>query len=473
MPVGPNGFGRVDAAAMRGFVSFFVSAGLVNATIAALLLCRLPDTQGPSLRGLLMRAAIYVILGAASGVAGAYFYWRTSSNPYRRTAPISFGAFSLICAGGWVWVPAAVLLSAQDSKATAVIGFLCGVVLGTGLRKGIATPAEENEISKEPKERELFAPTLDGHPWEAHGYVIAGLIYAAGYAQHEGSHLVAGALCAMAGFLFAWKRSTPAREGTEDRNRRKAALRLAATGLAAILITAWALLLGVRHRNEAGDGAFAADGGDRSGHGSKRGTSALGTGGYESVVLWPFPRKKQLIPPIPEPANYLGLDRSHPMIIRFDGAYWYFQPPETQPGRTAHQARGTPLGLDIQASNSFPLMMEAHQRLVGPVRLARCGEIDVEIESRDEGPGAVSLGILLGNSESPGKATLYLGQKPLEDRSPALLRRSPAFERLRFPVPPRTAIRKFDEITVILSPDPEHALVAPKIAIQQFELTPR
>jgi len=199
----------------------------------------------------------------------------------------------------------------------------------------------------------------------------------------------------------------------------------------------------------------------------------LGTGGYESVILWPFPQKKQLIPPIPKPSNYLGLEKAHPMVIRFDGAYWYFQPPETQPGRTAHQAHGTPLGVNINSNNSFPLMMEAHQRLVGPVRLARCGEVDVEIENRDAMSGDVSLGVMLGDSESPNKATLYLGEKQLEGRQVALLRPPPLFETLRFAVPPRAALRRFDEITVSLLTDPEHAMVAPKIAIQQFELLPR
>jgi hypothetical protein len=47
------------------------------------------------------------------------------------------------------------------------------------------------------------------------------------------------------------------------------------------------------------------------------------------------------------------------------------------------------------------------------------------------------------------------------------------FETLRFSVPAGARIGKFDEITVMLVPDIEHALVAPKIAIQQFQLLPR
>jgi hypothetical protein len=471
---GPKSFAAADASSIRGFVGFFVSAGLVNATIAAVLLCRLPESRVPSPAALLMRAALYVVLGAVAGVAGAYFYWRASSNPYRLSSPISFREFSLICAMGWMWVPAAVLLSTQDSTATLLIGAVCGGLLGAGLRRGIAIPLEPDPARTE--ERELFGETLRTLPRETHGYVISGCIYAAAYAQHDHSHLVAGALCATAAFVFAWNLIVPAREEAGNPARRHAVWRLTRSTVVAILITAWALVLGIAHREGERDGALAADNGDASSQHTKRGTrgeSVLGTGGYESVILWPFPQKKQLIPPIPKPSNYLGLEKAHPMVIRFDGAYWYFQPPETQPGRTAHQAHGTPLGVNINSNNSFPLMMEAHERLVGPVRLARCGELDVEIENRDAMSGDVSLGVMLGDSESPNKATLYLGEKQLEGRQVALFRPPPLFETLRFAVPPRPALRKFDEITVTLLTDPEHAMVAPKIAIQQFELFPR
>ena len=147
--VGQKSFAAADASSIRGFVGFFVSAGLVNATIAAVLLCRLPEARVPSPAALLMRAALYVVLGAVAGVAGAYFYWRASSNPYRLSSPISFREFSLICATGWVWVPAGVLLSTQDSAATLLIGAVCGAVLGAGLRRGIAIPFEPDPAGTE------------------------------------------------------------------------------------------------------------------------------------------------------------------------------------------------------------------------------------------------------------------------------------------------------------------------------------
>ena len=50
---------------------------------------------------------------------------------------------------------------------------------------------------------------------------------------------------------------------------------------------------------------------------------------------------------------------------------------------------------------------------------------------------------------------------------------SPVDEVLRFAVPSRAAIRKFDQITVVYLPGVEHWQVGAKVAIEQFQLLPR
>ena len=75
-------------------------------------------------------------------------------------------------------------------------------------------------------------------------------------------------------------------------------------------------------------------------------------------------------------------------------------------------------------------------------------------------------------SETP---TLLLGEQSIASTKPEHFsyKSEPVFETLRFSVPATAKIRRFDEITVMMLPDVEHALVGPKIAIKQFQLLPR
>src|ERR1700674_5734451 len=95
------------------FIGILVTAGFINASIAAYLLCPLPQSHHPSLAALFVRASLYVSGASLAGMAGAWFYWTRPANPFRASPPLSFGLFALTNAAAWVWVPAVVLLSAQ------------------------------------------------------------------------------------------------------------------------------------------------------------------------------------------------------------------------------------------------------------------------------------------------------------------------------------------------------------------------
>ena len=138
-------------------------------------------------------------------------------------------------------------------------------------------------------------------------------------------------------------------------------------------------------------------------------------------------------------------------------------------------AHGNPLTLDIRSSDFVPLVMEAHQDLGAAIPLACCREIQVTLENNDNTPGAIALGVLLTDSTSLGKPTLYLGQQPVLSAEPShfSFKSSPALEVIRFPIPNHPRIQAFDEITVIVYPDSERARTGAKIAINQFELLPR
>ena len=461
---------------LTGFLGFLVCAGCINSLIAAVLLCRLPPTQNPSIAALSVRALLYVTLGAVAGVAGAWFYWTNSSSPFRINPPIPFGLFALTSAAGWIWTPSIVLLSQQDSPAPVAMAALSAAILATGLRKVLPPVFTPDLVDKE-----IFAAALHTQPAEAHGYVIALCMYIGAYELLLHRNFTACAPIALCAFLLFWKLTlAPAHDSQETRNT-QAAFRLARIALPALVVTIAALLFGVGHRNHSAqvaaaiaDGKGSASGGESTGKSTPQG-AAVGISGYESIILWPPPQKKQIVPPLPDRTSLLAPGTSRPLVVRFDGAYWYYQPPGKQPGPRAHQAHGTPLAFNIRASNAIPLTMEAHQNLGSAIRLASCREIQIIIENHDNHPGAISLGILLTDSAAPGKPTLYLGQQPVATSTHVRSEDKPSTstELLRFSVPAHARIRKFDEITVLFLPEEANSLVAPAIAIRAFELLPR
>lgn len=468
----------LDSLTLKRFFGFMVSVGLINAMIGGFLLCRLPASHSPSLSSLLLRAVLYVAVGALAGVVGTWLYWRNPSSPFRQGAPLPFTLFALVCAAGWVWVPSMAIFSEQISAGTAFVAMIGAFVLASGLRSAthfVFVSAPHSASSSTSADVGLFADSLARSSLEIHGYAIAISLYAAGAALLFHSICTAAALLALSAFLFAWKKTVP-RGGqfvSSDQVRR-ATLRLVCIAIPAVLITAWALLDGVAHRNLVAQVNTASAPADRVNKSARR-VSSSGLGGYESVILWPYPEKKQIIPPLPIHDSSLAPGTRKPIVIRFDGPYWYLQSPNKRPGPLAHKANGTPINADIQSNNELPLVMNAHQDLSVPIRTSRCREIQIEIENRDNKAGAISIALLLTDQTSPRKQTLYLGEQPIISTEPGLfsVKQSPAFETLRFSVPANGSIRKFSEITVLILSDIEHSFVAPKIAIQQFQLFPR
>lgn len=470
---------------IRAFTGYVVLAGLMNAAIASFLLFRLPADHAPSLQSLVIRSMVYVVGAVLAGAAGARFYWNKFSIPFSTDPPLSFQLFALVNAAAWVWAPAVVLLSRQDSPVSAALSALGAALLGNGLRR-ITPPADSPHDRQLPNPvtdgRELFAATLSSAPREAHGYVIAICVYATGYFLINHFYLNAGAPLAVAASLFAWKLTLKqASMLAGNDSRRRATLRLAPIAIAAVLITLFVMLNGIGHRNhvEAARAALNAGGGDGEGAKANRrqaGSVYLpGISGYESIILWPEPEKQQIVAPVQARISPFASRSAKPLVIRFDGPYWYFQPPGRRPGPQAHQAHGNPLRANIEANNLVQLNMEAVQNLGSPIRLARCREVQVAIQNRDNLRGVIALGVVLTDTLAPGKPSASLGQQTIESSLPGqfAMKLSPVNEVLRFDVPSRAALRKFDQITVEYFPGPEHWQVGARVAIEQFELIPR
>jgi hypothetical protein len=476
-PAAPAQFGATR------YFAFLVGAGLLNSLIAAFLFLRLPDAHTPTLTSLIDRASVFVLVGALAGTIGAWYYWRRPASPFRANPPIPFHLFALSSAAGWVWVPAVVLLSREDSPVTCPVAVLGAALLAFALRKVISPAALLHPRAASPpiEDRELFAATLRTPPRQLSGYILALCIYAASYDLFKGWMLDAAAMLAVCAFFFFWQ-LTLAPSGPIDSRRQsiRAARRLVIVVPPAILVTLFALLYGVEHRNQVEVAAAAAQASSQAQADSSRQAhpihqaSTSGVFGYQSIILWPFPPKKQIVPPIPPQTSFLTPGTTKPLIIKFDGPYWYFQPPNNRPSTRAFQVQGTPLTHDFQTNNFVRLIMDAHQTLGASIPLARCREIQVDILNRDNRPGAINLAVLLSDSTQPANQ-LYLGQQPVVSSLPGNFaqKSSPVSETLRYPIPEPAKIRKFDEITIMFLPDEGNYDTGSKVAIQQFQLIPR
>ena len=470
-------FGGKDGGRSQSeLLRLLVLAGLVNASIAAVLLCRLPASHTPSLRLLLLRAVAYVGCGALAGTVGAWWYWRRAFGSLGSSLPLPFLHFALTCAVGWVWVPAVVLLAGQDAPAAAGVAALGAALLALGLRRALPL-LDETPFSSVPEERELFADALRAPPSEGEGYAIASCIYLAGFALNAHETLVASGLLASAVYVYFWKAThAPAGAAQGRLGNAGAVRRLVRTAIPAALVTLWALLDGVAHRDRAGQrsAASAHVNTDRSEKGRRSDLSAA-LDGYESIVLWSKPPKKEIVAPLPLASVHDDVRLRKPLVIPFDGAYWYFQPPSQRPGPHAHIAHGSPLAVDIHSTTTLPLTMSAHENLARPLRLNCCGTIDVGIENRENRPGELALALVLIDNTARGKPSLYLGQHAIVSSQPDhFAEKSVAVhETLRFAIPTYAPLKRFDEMALVVMSDTGWMDRGARVAIVQFELEPR
>ncbi len=462
------------------FIGYMAGVGLINALIAGIIVCRLPNETSPSLASVLIHAAGYVAVGVAGGIMGTYIYWLSPWTATRQQPPIPFPLLAIVCASGWVWIPSMILFGDSLSAGAAIVATIATYALVSGLRRAsyfISVPAAAGPAHAAPGEARMFEESLYRPPADLAGYAIALSLYAAGASLAVHSNYGAAGLLAVGAALFAWRRTLP-REHFLERGRQyaSAAVRVAIVIIPAILITAWALLDGVSYRNRtaaAGSNSSPLSTSKIGIHKPRVVTVAYNVG-YESVILWPPPQKKQIVAPVSAPFALFGSDNKRPLIIRFDGPYTYVQPPEKSPGPNAHQAHGTPLDANIHSANALPVVMQAHQNLLTSVPVAQCREIDVQIENYDNLAGRISLALLL-TSDSPHGPTIYAGQQPIASTEPEHfdVKAEPVRETLHFAVTESRLGEKFTGITVMLLPDVEHKFIAPRIALEQFEILPR
>jgi hypothetical protein len=287
-----------------------------------------------------------------------------------------------------------------------------------------------------------------------------------------GDRLLASGLFAACCSMLAWRWTR--KPVTNRRSNRSSALRLVLFAFLATLITSAALAPSLERGAFAGVWPAYAALGKPARPGKVTATAAPDTS-YPGIILWTIPpKKKKIAAPAPK-KNLLGMGRiTKPLTIPFDGVYWYFKKPDTQPHRDAHVVHGIPTAVDIHSSDWHPLLMEAHQKLGTPIPLSCCSELQVAINNADNRPGRIALGVILTDSTSSKKAILPLATRVVVSSEPGhvSLNRKPVDEIVGFALPAHPGIHRFNEITVLFLPARERSLGAAQIAIQQFVLIP-
>lgn len=196
---------------------------------------------------------------------------------------------------------------------------------------------------------------------------------------------------------------------------------------------------------------------------------------YLGIILLPPRKPHHRIVIQPATITPSGAPKQ-PVVIPFDGAYWYFKPPDQSPRPGAVIARGDPTKKTIRSTNTLPLLMEAHQSLGLPIQMNSFSAIRLSIKSADHIPGAIYIDIRLRNISPKGIQSQSLGAQLLPSTTHpityASLIAQPTDELLTFHIPHSTRLHQFNEITVAIEPAKTRNLVGARVAVQSFELLP-
>jgi hypothetical protein len=200
--------------------------------------------------------------------------------------------------------------------------------------------------------------------------------------------------------------------------------------------------------------------------------------GNAGIVLWPEKQvRTQLIAPTPIDLTnppLLGAN-ANPLVIPFDGVYWFFKAPDVRPPRTSRQAHASPETVEIRSTDGRPLSIEAHDYLGTLIDLHCCSRIQIAVRNADRYPDTVSLELILVDTTKPEHPSESLGRMLVKSTQPWRIyeRPQPVSEMLNFQIPPRSLLRRFDEVRIIFRLDHTRAEAAARIAIDHFVLVPR
>lgn len=366
-------------------------------------------------------------------------------------------------AAAWALLPPMLLCWIHQLRGALALGALAGAAMAVCVR-GLAPLRPGFEPDNEPGPFALLPRSDSG--W-GQAFAIAVCVEGALVLADRKAIFPATVLAGVGGFLLVWKWFASLLARPQPGVERPAG-RAAIATVVALLVLIPLLLMQFVPPNAADSTAEAA--------GRTRSAPAPDSSdAYRGVVLFTVKEKEKVLPPVPLERNMLFAERAKPVVIRFDGAYWYFQAPRGGPGLHPHIAQGDPVAESIYSTGWIPLAMQAHQTLAEPVDLRSSRAMMVTVKNGDNRPGRVDMGVVLTDSELIGKPSVYLGTAPLSSTEAGhfAIKAKPVEEELRFAIPEGTKIKKFDQITVFYFPDAQRSTLGARIGIEQFELLPK
>ncbi len=460
-----------------GYAWLLLFAGSFPSAVAMYLACSLPPIHDLSWFSLFFRSAVYVTLTALLSLATFWISWNfLSTKPSFDPVGLCYWTFGMS-----MFFPATGLLFSRQSWWALIIL----VYLSTSAAFCLKALFPIEDVQTRARSKSIFNGTASDETNLGSTFLLALLFECSAVFALLGHIVFTSALLAISFFLLVWRfefRSEMIRRQARDIDLLRR--RILRQYLVAVLVTAVSLIPFLTGGSWIKEFSLLLGAGSERTELSVHKSKPAGIDGSDSfvgIVLLPHPTKKaEIVPPRSRAVTANLWTKSQPLVIPFDGLYWYFKAPNHDPGLRPHVVRGKATQANIHSTDRRPIMMEAHQSLGTPIERSCCREIQVAITNADTSPGRISLGVSLVNLTLPNSSPIKgkaetLGLQVIQSSEPQRfsIERAPVEEVMTFPIPVDGKFLQFDQIKVLFLPAPERSLGAPRVAIRSFRLVPR
>ena len=441
-------------------------ASILTTSIIASIFILPPSRVTLSLQQLLLRAAFDLTIAACIHVVTVWSIWRL----IREYVEPSAGTLAVHIWAAVVWLPLITTLSAERSLWISCIVPWAFANAITFLNLWSKLPQDDESVA--PVARVLLQPPSIPPLWRTLlPYCITIVIMQAGLASLASGHSWSAAALISAGVLLFLLRHPFVRGIARSRRKFSRSSLLQTAAVFFLISTALTPYL----QRAYGLSSLASFLATRPALPIRPIPKLASDSDYSGVILTlpakPHPR---IEPPTLSNETNFSTALPKPVIIPFDGAYWYFKQTDTRPKADARIQQGDPIKANVRSTDHRRLAMEAHQTLPTPISGDCCHAMRIDLLNGDDRPGLIRIKLLLRDTSGKSGSSLLLGSIPIPSSQlqHIPINRPPVPESLRFKMPATAQGRRFDEITVVIEPSSDRALAGSKIAIQNFVLIP-